>query len=358
MASIAGFLSVALSAAPWLLLGLLIAGLIKSYMPEQLLQRWMGGKSLASIVRAAIIGVPLPLCSCGAIPTALALHRGGAGRGPTTAFLIGTPGVGVDSILLTSVLLGPLMAVARVLGAVITAISTGLLISLTDAPAVVQQNVTAKRACCANDCSDSQQQSHASAASFHARGKLASGLAYAFGDLLDDISAWLIAGLVLAGVLVTLVPPETLSGLSGGFLSLLLMAVIGIPLYICATAATPVAAGLLLAGITPAWHWYFCWQARLPAGYAGCSETRVWYSGAVTLFRQYFSGDDCVGLVAGSVIAMAEVRSGDSGYTGAGTASRLAGNDCVGCAVDAGHTAIASAPAGFLIPVGRLKLSL
>lgn len=252
MARIPEFLSVALSAAPWLLAGLLIAGLIKAYMPERLLQRWMGGRSLASIARAAIIGVPLPLCSCGAIPTALALHRGGAGRGPATAFLIGTPGVGVDSILLTSVLLGPFMAVTRVLGAVVTAISTGLMVSLSEvSDSAVSQSVKARSGCCEKGCGSDPEVSQIHSSAVSARGRMASGLAYAFGDLLDDISTWLIAGLLLAGVLVTLLPPEALSSLSGGFLALLLMAVIGIPLYICATAATPVAAGLLLSGITP-----------------------------------------------------------------------------------------------------------
>jgi len=254
MTRIPEFLSVALSAAPWLLMGLLIAGLIKAYMPEHLLQRWMGGRGFSSIARAAVIGVPLPLCSCGAIPTALALHRGGAGRGPTTAFLIGTPGVGVDSILLTSVLLGPLMAFMRVLGAVVTAISTGLMVSLTALNQTTKLPVVkTTQACCASNCGATTGKSHdpASASNDRVRGRLASGLIYAFGDLLDDISAWLIAGLLLAGVLITLVPAETLTGLSGGIGSLLLMAMIGIPLYICATAATPVAAGLLLSGITP-----------------------------------------------------------------------------------------------------------
>jgi uncharacterized protein len=120
-------LSIALTAAPWLLLGLLAAGLVKAFIPETMLQRWLGGRGLAAVSRAAVIGAPLPLCSCGAIPTALALHRGGAGRGPTTAFLIGTPGIGVDSVAISYALLGPFMMAARVLGAVTTAIATGLL---------------------------------------------------------------------------------------------------------------------------------------------------------------------------------------------------------------------------------------
>ena len=236
-------LQIALTAAPWLLLGLLIAGLIKAWLPEYLLQRWMGGRGLGSIVRAAFIGMPLPLCSCGAIPTAIALHRGGAGRGPTTSFLISTPGVGVDSILLTSVLLGPLMAVVRVAGALVTAVVTGLLVGFTreaETPALA----TTGGCCASSGC-------HTPHAETGEPVGLKSGLRYAFSDLLDDISAWMFAGLLLAGILVTLVPPDTLAYYSGGLLALVLMAVVGIPLYICAAAATPVAAGLLLAGISP-----------------------------------------------------------------------------------------------------------
>lgn len=241
-------LSIALSAAPWLLLGLFIAGLIKAWMPQSLLQRWMGGDSLGSILRAAVIGMPLPLCSCGAIPTALALHRGGAGRGPTTSFLISTPGVGVDSMLLTSVLLGPLVAVARVLGAMVTAIVTGILVGFsTDkkvTPVPEAGSCASQGGCASKGCGDSNKETAA------APGVIV-GLKYAFSDLLDDISGWVFVGLLLAGVLVIFVPPDTLVGFSGGFLALVLMALIGIPLYVCATAATPIAAGLLLAGISP-----------------------------------------------------------------------------------------------------------
>ncbi|MCC5900631.1 MAG: SO_0444 family Cu/Zn efflux transporter [Halomonas sp.] len=246
MKLVSELLSIALTAAPWLLLGLVIAGIIKAWMPEHLLQRWMGGRGLGSITRAAVIGMPLPLCSCGAIPTALALHRGGAGRGPTTSFLISTPGVGVDSVLLTSVLLGPLMALARVLGALVTAIITGVLVGFTKSPVVA---TAAAGGCCASKgCGDNKQQDVVPVGGWQ---RSRAGLRYAFSDLLDDISGWVFAGLLLAGVLVTLVPPNTMAGFSGGLGALMLMAVIGIPLYICAAAATPIAAGLLLAGISP-----------------------------------------------------------------------------------------------------------
>ena len=223
---------------------LLLIGLYANRKTNSETDFYLGGRGLGSIVRAAVIGMPLPLCSCGAIPTAIALHRGGAGRGPTTSFLSSTPGVGVDSILLTSVLLGPLMAVLRVGGALVTAIVTGLLVGFTRDAAKASPTVASGGCCSSSGCHDH----HANA---NEPEGLRAGLRYAFSDLLDDISAWMFAGLLLAGVLVTLVPPDTLAQFSGGILALILMAVVGIPLYICAAAATPVAAGLLLAGISP-----------------------------------------------------------------------------------------------------------
>ncbi|QTF92447.1 SO_0444 family Cu/Zn efflux transporter [Halomonas sp. BM-2019] len=241
-------LDLALSAAPWLLLGLGLAGLIKALLDETRLKRWMGGRGLGSVARAAVIGAPLPLCSCGAIPTALALHRSGADRGPTTAFLIGTPGIGVDSLAITYALLGPFMALARAVSAVLTAIATGLLVGRTrgaDAPPPASACDTGG---CHSGCGDKGSSGLAPAPLSH---RLGAGLRYAFTDILDDISRWLLVGLVVAGALIALVPPQQLAGLGSGPAAMLVMAVIGIPMYLCATAATPIAAGLLLAGVSP-----------------------------------------------------------------------------------------------------------
>ena len=241
-------LAVALAAAPWLLVGFLAAGVIKGLVAEATLQRWVGGQGFWATSRAALMGMPLPLCSCGAIPTALALHRGGAGRGPTTAFLIGTPGVGVDSMAITYALLGPVMLVARVVGALLTAVVTGLLVAIGGSarPAVAVANT--QGGCCGGH--DDTGEYHV-AASVSVSGRLRQGLHYAFTDLLDDISTWLLVGLLMAGLLVTLVPPTALAGVGSGVLAMLVMALVGVPLYICATAATPVAAALLLTGVSP-----------------------------------------------------------------------------------------------------------
>ncbi len=251
-------LAVALTAAPWLLVGLLAAALIKAFIPEAALLRWVGGRGLASISRAAVMGAPLPLCSCGAIPTAFALHRGGAGRGPTTAFLIGTPGIGVDSIAITYALLGPFMLVARTAGALVTAIATGLLVTLADrAPrgSVDRESPSEAASCCQSKAcgggSTPGNSSRAAEAGPSMTDRLRAGLHYAFADLLDDISRWLAAGLIIAGVLMALVPPQALADYGSSLSAMLLMAVVGIPLYLCATAATPIAAGMLVAGVSP-----------------------------------------------------------------------------------------------------------
>lgn len=255
MQIVESILSISLTAAPWLFIGLLAAGLIKAFLPEALLQRWIGGRGIGPVSRAAVIGAPLPLCSCGAIPTAIALHRGGAGRGPTTAFMVGTPGIGIDSVMVTYALLGPFMALARALGAVLTAIATGLLVTMTGDRHQLDENAVMQSAddCCNKSCAGNScaSETESGPAALSASARLAGGVRYAFTDLFDDISAWLLAGLVLAGILLALVPPEGLASRGEGLPVMILLALVGIPLYICAVAATPVAAAMLLSGVAP-----------------------------------------------------------------------------------------------------------
>lgn len=238
-------LAVALDAAPWLLLGLFLAGLIKAWIPEEILQRWLGGPGVLPVLRAALIGAPLPLCSCGAIPLGLALHRGGASRGATTAFMVGTPGVGVDSVALTYALLGPFMAILRPLAAIFSAVTAGLLVSLGPGPAPPGPALNS----CGANCSCQTKEEGAGGRSFRVR--VLAGLRYSFSEVLDDIAWWLLLGLLLAGLLLTLAPPGLLAQYAHGPAAMLVMAIIGIPMYLCAQAATPVAAALIVAGVSP-----------------------------------------------------------------------------------------------------------
>ncbi len=241
-------LSISLTAAPWLIFGLFIAGLIKALLPEKAIQRWMGKQGAAGICRAAVIGAPLPLCSCGAIPTAMSLHRSGAGRGPTIAFLIGTPGIGVNSVIITYVLLGPFMSLARAFGAVVTAISTGLLVetSKTTSPINLIENCSEKPYSSGIDIDTSSSPESLSLFS-----RVLNGVIYSFSDLLDDISLWLLIGFVASGLLIAFIPPQMLETYGSGLIPMILLAVIGIPMYICATAVIPIALAMLLAGISP-----------------------------------------------------------------------------------------------------------
>lgn len=234
-------------AAPWLLVGLILAGMMKVWLPPALMARWLGGWGWWVILKAALIGTPLPLCSCSVLPAALALRKAGASQGATVSFLIATPENGVDSIALSYVLLGPFMTVLRPVAAIFSAVGAGLLTEyVTRETTVALSSVTPTAPCCGGDC-------HAVAAP-PARGpgaKIRAAFHAALTDLWDDIAVWLLVGLLLAGLVTTLVPAGAMGHWGSGLPAMLAILAIGVPMYVCATASTPVAAALLLAGISP-----------------------------------------------------------------------------------------------------------
>ncbi len=236
-------LAIALEVAPWLLAGLALAGVIKGWIPERRLAAWLGGPGIGPIVRGAVMGAPLPLCSCGAVPAGVTLHRNGASRGAATAFLVGTPGIGIDSVALTYALLGPFMALVRAAGAVASAVTTGVLVALAPSRRVAIRSGSCEDGCCGAG--------EAPARPLSAAQRTTEGLRYAFGDVLRDVGPWMLVGIVLAGTLVTWVAPNAWGDFGSGWKAMLVMAVIGIPLYLCAQAATPIAAAMILAGVSP-----------------------------------------------------------------------------------------------------------
>lgn len=238
-------LAIYLDAAPWLLLGLLAAGLIKVWLPEELLSHWLGGRGIWPVTKAALIGAPLPLCSCGVLPAALGLHRAGASRSATVSFLIATPETGADSIAVSYALLGPFMTVVRPLAAIFSAIVTGLLTALVpESRSVAQQVASSCGGCCSGSCAtDTALQQVAPTRLQMVRD--------AVFDILNDIVLWLAIGIVLAAIVATLIPPQALATWGSGLPAMVLMLLIGVPMYICATASTPVAAAMLMAGISP-----------------------------------------------------------------------------------------------------------
>lgn len=263
---LANFIEVSLEAAPWLLFGLLAAGLIKVWIPESFMQRVLGGKGAWPVVKGAFIGAPLPLCSCGVLPAAIGLRRAGASDGATLSFLVATPETGVDSIGVSYVLLGPFMTVVRVVAAVASAIITGMLAVFVlgrQKQAILEAEAVSS--CCSNSrcssepepvevtssCCSSGSCSSESKAGSEFWPRNLSGLKYALSDIWDDITYWLLFGVAMAAILATFFPGQALAEWGSGLPAMILMLLVGIPMYICATASTPLAAGLLIAGISP-----------------------------------------------------------------------------------------------------------
>ena len=240
-----------LEAAPWLLVGLVAAGTLKTCVPGQFLQRWLGGRGLYPVLKAAVIGTPLPLCSCSVLPVAIQLRRSGASTASTVSFLVATPENGADSIALTYVLLGPAMTIIRPVAAIVSAVATGLFtgfVSDHEEKQADSEEPSASDDCCGTSCCGTQAEEAIRS------GRLRSRFAefwHAAIDLLDDIAGWLLIGMLLAAALDTFVPAHAISQWGSGILPMLAILLISVPMYICATASTPVAASMLVAGISP-----------------------------------------------------------------------------------------------------------
>ncbi|WP_135075032.1 SO_0444 family Cu/Zn efflux transporter [Terasakiella sp. SH-1] len=238
-----------LEAAPWLLFGLIMAGVIKAWMSEKAVQKYVGGRGIGSIFGAALFGAPLPLCSCGVLPAAVGMRRAGGSRPATLSFLISTPETGVDSVAVSYALLGPFMAIVRPIAAVSSAVFTGLLSLFLPEEDQKPTPAAAPSSCCTSTCCGSSKPVEPKKP--NAFVKTYDGIAYALSDILDDIALWLGIGLLIAGVVTTYVPEQALVEWGSGPLAMLVMLVVGIPMYICATASTPLAASFLLAGVSP-----------------------------------------------------------------------------------------------------------
>lgn len=225
--------------SPYLLFGFFIAGVLSVVVRPAFVERHLGGHGIGSVVKASLFGVPLPLCSCGVIPVAASLRRHGAGAGATTSFLISTPQTGVDSIMVTLSLLGPVFAVFRPLVSFASGLIGGSLVAYAGGGGSGMEPGGA--ACRDGRCGTD-----------HERGSFLDIVRYGFVTLPRDISRALIAGVLIAGVISAAVPDDFFAGLlGGGVLSMLVMMAVGIPVYVCATASVPVAAALIAKGVSP-----------------------------------------------------------------------------------------------------------
>ena len=309
MLLVENFLELFLDSAPWLLLGLILAGILNSFVPMNWMQKQLGGTGSKPIFKAALFGAPLPLCSCGVIPAAVGLRRAGASKSATTSFLVSTPETGIDSISVSYAMLGPFMAIVRPIAAISSAIVAGLLVGVdkeerknnldtTNSSTSMASCCSSKKSdeiscgetkqvtdskkesletssCCStkikndavksestntlvNSASDKQTTqadtccgSETQKTKISFKQKLISGLTFSSTNLVKDISVWLMIGLFFAALIQTYLPASFLQAWGSGVLAMLIMVVISIPMYICATASTPIAAALLLSGISP-----------------------------------------------------------------------------------------------------------
>ncbi len=228
--------------SPYLLFGFLIAGVLSVVVSKAFVQRHLGGRGLWPVIKASALGVPLPLCSCSVIPVSMSLRKQGASREATLAFLLSTPQTGVDSIFVTYSLLGPIFAVIRPIIALFTGLIGGTLTRLVTAnmPDEMPEETPDTGCCCANKTEVP---------------KLNPALAmlkHGFVTLPSDIGKPMLMGLSVAATLSVLVPEGFFADtLGSGILPMLVMMVLGIPMYVCATASVPIAAALILKGITP-----------------------------------------------------------------------------------------------------------
>ena len=296
----------------WLLFGFFLAGLMHVLVSRDWMLKHLGGSGVFPILKASLLGIPLPLCSCAVIPVAAGLRKQGASKGASAAFAISTPQTGEESIPLTWGLFGPFFALTRPVIAVLTALIAGILIDLTDksesnpeqsnqsdqdsiedpnaiglsitnaadADAAVEQvdkkatgsccsstPKPTKSSCCSSkpdpaqgSCCSSKPKPESSSCCSSAPHKTGLGLggslkaifSHGFGVMLVDLAVWLSIGLVMAAIIGSAVPPHWFEEHVGnGIGPKLIMLVVGIPLYICATSSTPLAFGLVVAGLSP-----------------------------------------------------------------------------------------------------------
>ncbi|MDD3066122.1 MAG: permease [Endomicrobiaceae bacterium] len=224
--------------APYLLLGFFFAGILHVFVPQSVFSKYLSKNNFASVLTAALFGVPLPLCSCGVIPTAMALRKEGASKGSVISFLIATPQTGVDSIMATYSLMGLPFAIIRPIAAFCTAVFGGFFSNIFIKNE--QQNNAVSSITCAENIKTGMQN------------KIKEVFKYGFVDILQDIGKWLILGILIAGVITYFVPDSFFQMFSDNlFLSILFVLILAVPMYMCATGSIPIAIALMMKGISP-----------------------------------------------------------------------------------------------------------
>lgn len=245
----------------YLLFGFLMAGVLHIIMPVSFIEKHLSGKSMMASIKAALIGVPIPLCSCSVIPVAVSLRKKGAGKGAVLSFLTSTPQTGVDSILVTFFMLGWVFTLFRVIIALFSGVICGIVsIWLTGNKNTDNSKISLDEfedSCCKhkeadNISSENDKSEQCCGDEPENKNKLRQIIDYGFVEMPEDLSKTLIIGLLIAGVLGGLIPEGFFAKFADNqLLSMGIMVAVGIPLYVCSTASVPVAAAFIIAGISP-----------------------------------------------------------------------------------------------------------
>ena len=231
--------NVAAVMAPYLLFGFIVAGVLSTFVPVSFIETHLGKRGLWQIVKASLLGVPIPLCSCSVIPVAASLRKHGATQGATVSFLTSTPQTGIDSIAASWGLLGPLFAIARTLIAFITGCICGVAVEAFTPPAEDNEKGCDDEAC--PSCHP-QKGKH----------RWKQVFTYGFGVLPRDIGRALLLGIVISGLLGALVPEDFFTRwLNSEWLSMIAVMGVGIPLYVCSTGSIPIALAMIGMGLSP-----------------------------------------------------------------------------------------------------------
>ncbi|MBQ9555732.1 MAG: permease [Muribaculaceae bacterium] len=233
------FFSMLNGMSPYLLLGFLIAGLLHAFVPSTIYSRYLAGTGFRSVVTAALFGIPLPLCSCGVLPTAVALRRSGASRAASTSFLIATPQTGVDSIAATYSMMGLPFAILRPVAALVTSLLGGLAVGYWERKGAL------------DDVHDDANYEFSELPK-GLWNKILETLKYGFFDMMQSIGRWLLIGLVVATLITVLLPDDFFSTYARWpLLNMFIIVLVAVPMYVCATGSIPIAAALMLKGMSP-----------------------------------------------------------------------------------------------------------
>ncbi len=245
--------------APYILFGLFFAGLLHEWLPKDFIQRHLGRDNIFSVIKSTLFGIPLPVCSCGVIPLAASLKKEGASRGSVLSFLISTPITGIDSILATFGMFGWIFTIYRVVTSVVIAFVAGILSNFSEdeevkksspftqmasaaaAPSVIAKRSESDGSCCSGGCEKEGKKAFS----------FVEALRYAFITLMGDIAKPLFWGLIV-GAAITVAMPQDLGVWLGSnvWVGYLLSIAIAVPMYVCATASLPIAASLVLSGVS------------------------------------------------------------------------------------------------------------